>query len=146
MIETALTLAALLVVVFICWTAIRAWGRERLALYILIPALILFALGTKAGIDRLTGYATDDLSDLEAEFAYLHHSGHDPIFLLALPSGASEPRLYAIPRDMLSEQERRGLTAAGAKAAQGVPMLGTFSEGEARFYEFDVQRLAPKEP
>jgi hypothetical protein len=140
-----LTLAALVVIVFMLWLAVRVFNRERPALYVLIPILLAFAIGSGWAVRSMLGYATTDISELREEFFYIHHLGDDPVWLLAVPAGATEPRLYAIPADMLSPKERQGLAETGEKSNKGVPMVGRLTEGEMRLYQFDAPILAPKE-
>lgn len=139
-----ITTAAVLIAIFLIVVAIRVFQREKPILYVLIPVILLFALSSGYAINELLGYATTNLRDLQKEFVYLAHAGQDPVYLLAVPQGSPEPRLYAIPRDQLSDQSRRGLNETGQKSKQGIHMLGRFQEGEFRSYRFDAERLPPK--
>lgn len=137
--------AAVLIAIFIIVTAIRTWGAERPLLYVLIPVLLIFSAYSGYAINEMRGYATYNLGQLENPFVYIAHTGKDPVFLLAIPQGADEPRLFAIPGDQLSEKDRRGLTESGAKTDKQIRMMGRFSEGEYQSYEYDVTNLPPKE-
>ncbi len=138
-----LPLAAVAVAVFLLWFSIRVAQKERIALYVVIPLLLAFAGGSGWAVNSLLGYATADLSDLEQPFFYIHHVGETPVWLLAVPAGAEEPRLYVIPE--LSEAERDGLTQAGARAGAGVPIEGTYSDGELELHDLQAPIMRPKE-
>lgn len=141
----ALTAAAFALAVFLIVLAIRTWQKERYLLYVATPLLLGFALATGIAIDRLLGYATNDLADLHAEFSFVAATGDDPFYLLAVPQGSVAPRLYAIPKSMLSEDERRQMAQAKAKSEKGVPEAGKLSaEGDLHLYDFDVAREIPK--
>jgi len=140
----AITIAAVLVSIFLIAVAIRTFQRERWALYIVIPALLAFAAGSGHAINAMLGYPTGDLSDLQYRFLYMHHSGEDPVFLLAVPEGANAPRLYRIPAHLLNEQSRRGFADAEAKAAKNVPVVGSFAEGEFVQHDIRADGLPPK--
>ena len=140
-----IALSALGVAVFLCWVAIRTFQREAPVLYILIPVLLAVALNTGVAINAMLGHATADLSDLADPFVYLHHSGRDPVYLLAIPAGSAAPRLYAIPGTAVSAAARKGLEAAAGKARRRIPQTGRFAEGEMRFYDFAAGRLPPKD-
>lgn len=139
----ALTFAAVIVAVFLLILAIRTFGRERPALWLLIPTLVAFALGSGHVVNAMMGYATSELSDLEKPFFYVSHSGAEPVFLLAVPSGSNRPRLYELPE--LTMEERQALHNAKMKAANGVAQMGNFSEGEMQIYDFRVDQIAPKQ-
>jgi hypothetical protein len=140
-----LTIVAFVAVAALLIHAIRLWQRERILLYIFVPILLVGALLTGRAIDRLLGFPTGDLSDLSGEFFFVSVSGHDPVYLLAVPNGSPAPRLYAIPRDMLSEEEWDGLSQARAKAGKGVPQNGVLVEGELEMYDFDVPEMYQKD-
>lgn len=139
-----ITAATLLTALFLIAVAIRVFQREKPILYVLIPVILLFAVSTGYAINEMKGYATRNLSDLQKEFVYLGHWGDDPVFLLTIPQGAVEPRLYALPSDMLNEKSRQGLSESAAKTKQQVMMFGRFAEGEYQTYRFDAERLPPK--
>ena len=138
-----LSLAAFVLAAFLLWLAIRSFQRERVVLYILIPIILIASLYTWHVINSLLGYATDDLSDLSERFLYISHVGQEPTFLLAVPQGAEEPRLYRIPS--LSEEDRRRFGEASEKSKKGIPMIGTFAEGLWEMHQFEVDRILPKE-
>lgn len=140
----AITIAAVLVSIFLIAVAIRTFQHERWVLYIVIPVLFAFAAGSGVAINALLGFPTDDLSDLRSRFVYLHHAGEDPIYLTAIPEGASAPRLYRIPARSMSEQSRRGFADAEAKAAKNVPVVGSFAEGEFVQHDIRADGLPPK--
>ncbi len=143
MTRTILPYAAFALAVFLLWLSIRVAQKERKALYLVIPLLLACAAGANHAVNSLIGYATGDLSELNEPFTYLYHVGEKPIWLLAVPAGATEPRLYVIPE--LSEAEKEGITEAGGKSAQGVPIEGSYSEGDFEFHDLQAPIMRPKE-
>lgn len=142
---TGVIIATVIVAIFLILVAIRTFQKERILLYILIPVILAFSTYAGNAVQSMLGYPTLDLSDLEGEFQYLAHSGQDPVFLTAIPDGAPKPRLYEIPKDLLSDEEKRGFTQAGEKTRQSVAQMGRFAEGQFEFYDFAVDQLPPKE-
>ena len=143
---TLLIISAFVVVATLLIHAIRLWQRERILLYVFVPVLLVGSLRTGKAIDLLLGYPTNDLSDLAVEFQFLSLQGSgDPIYLLALPDGSSAPRLYAIPKNMLSDEEWQELLQSQIKGGKGVPQMGTFVEGELEMYDFDIAEVYRKD-
>jgi hypothetical protein len=143
MIRTILPYAAFALAVFLLWLSIRVAQKERWLLYLVIPLLLACAAGANHAVNSLLGYATGDLSELSEPFTYLYHVGEEPVWLLAVPAGAMEPRLYLIPE--LSEAEKQGFTEGGSKASQGVPIEGTYSDGEFELHDLQAPIMRPKE-
>jgi hypothetical protein len=143
MIRTILPYAAFALAVFLLWLSIRVAQKERWLLYPVVPLLLLCAGGAGYAVNSFLGYATGDLSELEAPFTYLYHVGDQPTYLLAVPANAAEPRLYLIPE--LSEAEKEGFTEAGGRAGQGVPIEGTYSEGDFELHDLEGPVMRPKE-
>jgi hypothetical protein len=138
-----LPLAIVLVVIVTLWLLIRVSQWERKALWIVVPVMLAFAAYSWKAVDSLLGYATGDLSELSEPFTYIIHVGQEPVWLWAVPAGGSEPRAYVLTD--LSEEEREGLTQAGARAAVGVPIEGTYSEGEFELHDLEGPIMRPKE-
>jgi hypothetical protein len=143
MTRTILPYAAFGITVFLLWLSIRVAQKERKALYVFIPMLLFCAAGANHALNTLIGYATGDLSELEQPCTYLYHVGEEPVWLLAVPANGTEPRLYVIPE--LSESEREGFAEGGGKAAQGVPIEGSYSEGEFELHDLQAPVMRPKE-
>jgi hypothetical protein len=143
MTRTILPYAVFFVTVVALWLLIATAQRGRWLLYIVVPVMLVCAAGSWKAVDGMLGYATGDLSELEQPFFYITHLGEDPVWLLAVPQGAKEPRLYVITE--LSEAEQDGFAGASARGGVGVPIEGMYEEGEFVFHDFDAPVSVPKE-
>ena len=143
MTRTILPYTAFATAVITSWLLIRVAQWERKLLYAVIPVLLFVAASANHALNSLIGYPTGDLSELNEPFTYLYHVGDKPVWLLAVPAGAVEPRLYVIPE--LSEAEKEGFTEAGGKASQGVPIEGSYSEGDFELHDLQAPIMRPKE-
>lgn len=143
MIRDLLPIAAVFVTVVALWLLISVAQKGRRLLYIVVPVMLAFAAGSWKAVDGMLGYATGDFSELEQPFFYITHIGAEPTFMLAVPQGADEPRLYAIPN--LTEAEQEALTQAGERAKAGVPIEGTYSEGDFELHDLQAPVMRPKE-
>jgi hypothetical protein len=144
MTPAVLTLCAIALAAFLLVLAIRTWQRERWALYVLVPVVLVFAASTASVIDHYLGYPTGDLRDLRNDFGVLYIGGDDPVYLLAT-TGGTVPRLYRVPKSALSAKSRTGMAEAQARLTQGIPQVGLFAEGEFVRHDFSVEQAHPKQ-
>jgi len=107
----------------------------RPVMYVSIPAVLLAGLYAYSSMFLLMGYPTRDVAELEQPFRYLGHWAQDPTYLLAVPQGAIQPRLYII--EPLNEKSRRGVEASGERAEKGEVVRGRFHEGEYEQHNID---------
>ncbi len=115
----------------------------RPMLYVSIPALLIAALYTYNAMNLVLGYPTNDRRDLENPFLYLGHWSDDPTCLLAIPGGASKPRLYIL--DELNKQSEEQLQSSGERADQGEVTFGWFREGEYQRHNLNpADYIGPK--
>jgi hypothetical protein len=112
-------------------------------LYFSIPAVLFFSIYSYILVGQLLGYPTADISDLHKRHIYMAHWGTGPAFYVAIPSGATAPRLYFI--DELSGEEEENMETAKERAGQGIMQEGQFFEGEYRRYDMDPEKaMGPK--
>ncbi len=115
----------------------------RPILYLTIPMALGASLYAYNALNLVLGFPTRDLRSLEQPFLYMGHWSKDPTFLLAVPSGASWPRLYAL--DRLTAESQKQLGDSGKRTKQGEITRGTFFEGKFRRHNIDpITRLGPK--
>ena len=115
----------------------------RAALYLSIPAMLFFAAFAHEAVNQALGYPTHDISDLLKKHTYLAHWGTGPAFLVAIPEGALQPRLYYL--EELPEEGEESLDEMKGRTAQGIAQEGQLTEGEFQRNDMDpAKALGPK--
>lgn len=115
----------------------------RPTLYLTIPMALAASLYAYSAINLVLGFPTRDLRALEQPFLYMGHWSENPVFLLAVPSGAFQPRLYAL--DSLSSESGEWLAESEKRVGEGEVTRGIFNEGEFGQHNIDpVTSIGPK--
>lgn len=128
----------LLTIVLVCLWLIC--DINRLIFWIMVPLVIFTAGFSWITFESLSGWPHKDYPPNEA--AFLGASIQKPsIFVMAQPSGSETPRLYVIP---YTDENEKKVSNAEEKRKSGGRVRTKNSDGEFRFYEFNIQEVLKK--